>query len=183
VMKKYLIEFFRRVYYFNYYRKFKKKGTYIILSKGGLINNPKLVQLGSNIYIGRDFKINSNGGVNIMDNVMIGPNLLIESDDHLYQKVGLPMFSYRQEKILGKVTIENDVWIGGNVTVLKGITIGEGAIVGAGSLVNKNILPYTISVGIPCKMLKPRFSKSDLKLHLDKINSSYSIEDLENIYN
>lgn len=182
-MKKILIEFLRRLYYFNYYRQFKKKGTYIILSKGGLINNPRMMEFGSNIYIGRDFKINSNGGVKIMDNVMIGPNLLIESDDHLYHKVGLPMFSYRTEKIIGNVTIENDVWIGGNVTVLKGVTIGEGAIVGAGSLVNKNILPYTISVGIPCKKLKPRFSKTELKTHLEKIKSKYSFEDLKNIYN
>lgn len=182
-MKKILKEFLRRLYYFNYYRQFKKKGNYIILSKGGLINNPRKMELGSNIYIGRDFKINSNGGVNIFDNVMIGPNLLIESDDHLYHKVGLPMFAYRNEKIIGKITIENDVWIGGNVTVLKGVTIGEGAIVGAGSLINKNILPYTISVGIPCKKLKPRFSEEELKIHLEKINSKYSFEDLKNIYN
>lgn len=182
-MKKKLTEFLRRLYYFNYYRQFKKKGNYIILSKGGLINNPRLIELGSNIYIGRDFKINSNGGVKIMDNVMIGPNLLIESDEHLYQKVGLSMFSYRNEKIKGEVIVENDVWIGGNVTILKGVTIGEGAIVGAGSIVNKNVLPYTISVGIPCKKLKPRFSKSDLKLHLGKVNSRYSFEDLENVYN
>jgi acetyltransferase-like isoleucine patch superfamily enzyme len=182
-MKKKITEILRRIYYFNYYLNFKNKGNQIILSKGGLINNPSKVDFGSNIYIGRDFKINSNGGVKIMDNVMIGPNLLIESDDHVYSKVGVPMFFYRNEKINGQVIIEKDVWIGGNVTILKGVTIGEGSIIGACSLVNKNIPPYSISVGIPCKKIRPRFSKEELELHLLKTSSNYSIKDLEILFN
>jgi acetyltransferase-like isoleucine patch superfamily enzyme len=52
------------------------------------------------------------------------------------------------------VIIENDVWLGVNVTVLKGVTIGEGTIVGAGSLVTRSLPPGVSAAGIPAKVLK-----------------------------
>ena len=61
------------------------------------------------------------------------------------------------------VEIGNDVWIGTNVIIMEGVTIGDGAIIGAGSIVTKDIEPYTINVGIPCKMIKKRFSNEQIK--------------------
>lgn len=54
----------------------------------------------------------------------------------------------------GLVTIGNDVWIGGNVIILRGVTIGDGAIIAAGSVVTKDVEPYTIVGGIPAKLIK-----------------------------
>ena len=181
-MNKFFLELLRNLYYFKYFIFFKRKGKNISLSKGGLINVPNNVELGSNIYIGRDFKINANGGLEILNNVMIGPNLLVETDDHCFDKIGIQMFTYSEEKICGKVIIESDVWIGGNVTILKGVKIGEGAIVGACSLITKDVQPYTISVGIPCRKIKTRFSREDLERHLQIISSKYTINDLDYIY-
>ena len=48
------------------------------------------------------------------------------------------------------------VWIGANVTVLKGVTIGEEAVVGAGSVVTKDIPPRAIAVGNPAKVIRTR---------------------------
>lgn len=56
----------------------------------------------------------------------------------------------------GRVTIEDDVWIGGNVTILQGITIHEGAVIGAGSVVVKDVPPFTINVGNPARVVKDR---------------------------
>lgn len=58
--------------------------------------------------------------------------------------------------------IGNDVWIGSNVTILPGIEIGDGAIVAAGSVVSKNIPPYSIVGGVPCRLIKKRFSDKQI---------------------
>lgn len=59
------------------------------------------------------------------------------------------------EKVDSKpIIIEDKVWIGFNVIVLKGVTIGEGAIVAAGSVVTKNVSPYTMVGGNPAKEIK-----------------------------
>jgi acetyltransferase-like isoleucine patch superfamily enzyme len=68
------------------------------------------------------------------------------------------------------VVIEQDVWIGAAVIILKGVTIGEGAVIGAGSLVTKDIPPYTIAVGTPAKSIKKRFSDEELKRHLELLD-------------
>ncbi|WP_288736468.1 CatB-related O-acetyltransferase [uncultured Enorma sp.] len=59
--------------------------------------------------------------------------------------------------------IGNDVWIGGNVVILEGVTIGDGAIVGAGSVVTKDLPPYSISVGVPAKVVKYRFDQQTIE--------------------
>lgn len=62
-----------------------------------------------------------------------------------------------------KLDIGNDVWIGSNVTILsKCHSIGNGAIIGAGSIVNKDIPPYAIAVGNPCKIIKYRFDNATI---------------------
>lgn len=57
-----------------------------------------------------------------------------------------------------RVTVENDVWIGMNTSILPGIKIGSGAVIGAGSVVTKDVPPYAIVVGNPAKIIKYRFS-------------------------
>lgn len=54
-------------------------------------------------------------------------------------------------------TIGSDVWIGEGAYIKAGITIGHGAVIGMGSIVTKDVLPYTIVVGVPAEMVKKRF--------------------------
>ncbi len=54
------------------------------------------------------------------------------------------------------ITIEDDVWLGARVNVLAGVTIGQGSVIGAGSVVTKDIPPYSIAAGVPCKVIKQR---------------------------
>ena len=52
------------------------------------------------------------------------------------------------------ITIEENVWLGANVTVLPGVTIGKNSVIGAGSIVTKDIPENVIAVGNPCKVLR-----------------------------
>ena len=54
------------------------------------------------------------------------------------------------------VVIEAGCWIGARVTILHGVTIGKGSVIGAGSLVNKDIPPFSIAAGNPCKVIRHR---------------------------
>lgn len=70
-------------------------------------------------------------------------------------------FNY-EDKPVKDVVIGNDVWIGRNVTILQGVTIGDGAVIGTGTVVAKDVPPYAIVVGNPCKILKYRFSAEQI---------------------
>jgi maltose O-acetyltransferase len=52
------------------------------------------------------------------------------------------------------IILENNVWLGARVIVLKGVTIGEGSVIGAGSVVTKNIPSRSLAVGQPAKIIK-----------------------------
>lgn len=52
------------------------------------------------------------------------------------------------------VTIGDDCWIGGNVTILPGVTIGKGTTIGSGSVVTKSIPEFSVAVGSPAKVIK-----------------------------
>jgi acetyltransferase-like isoleucine patch superfamily enzyme len=55
------------------------------------------------------------------------------------------------------IHIGHDVWIGRSASILSGVTIGHGAVIGAGCAVTKDIPPYAVAVGNPCKIIKYRF--------------------------
>ena len=65
------------------------------------------------------------------------------------------------------IEIGNDVWIGNNVIIMDGLRIGDGAIIAAGSIVTKDVLPYAIVAGIPAKLIRFRFSETQIKKLLD----------------
>lgn len=72
-------------------------------------------------------------------------------------------FAYNGNTIINKewsnvvskaILIQDKVWIGFNVTILKGVTIGEGAVIGANSVVTKDIEPWTVVAGNPATVVK-----------------------------
>ena len=67
----------------------------------------------------------------------------------------------------GDTVVGNDVWIGQNVTVMPGIHIGDGAIIAANSVVTKDIPPYCIAGGNPCRVIRKRFGEDLIAYLLD----------------
>ncbi len=57
------------------------------------------------------------------------------------------------------VAIGHDVWIGHNATVMPGVSVGNGAAIGAGAVVTRDVPPYMVVVGVPARVLRPRFTR------------------------
>ncbi len=177
-MKSILREFFQKFYYYKFYLKVKSIGKNVKLSGGGKFNHPEEITMGNNIFISNNFHISA-CRLKIGNNIMVGPNLVIECTNHKSDVVGRAMFEVSNDKICDGITIENDVWIGANVILLPGVVISEGCVIGAGSVVSKSIPPYTISVGIPCRPIKKRFSEIEMHNHLNlNKTSKYQFNDI-----
>jgi len=65
---------------------------------------------------------------------------------------------FREERMLKKVTVGHDVWIGHGAIILPGITVGHGAVIAAGAVVSKDVAPYDIVAGVPARVLRQRFA-------------------------
>lgn len=104
------------------------------------------IETGENFYANHNLVILDGAKVTFGDNVFIGPNCAIYTAGH-------PLEVEQRNKGLEyayPVSIGNNVWIGGDVTILPGITIGDNSIIGAGSIVTKNIPSNVIACGNPC---------------------------------
>lgn len=101
--------------------------------------------------------------------VIFGPHPTIITGDHRIDIIGKYIIDVTVDEKLPEndapVTIEDDVWCGANVTVLKGVTIGRGSVIAAGAVVTKSFPPYSIIGGIPAQLLKMRFTEEQIKEH------------------
>lgn len=92
--------------------------------------------------------------VKIGENVLVGANSFIS--DYGFHELD-PEKRWKGQinsDIAEPIIIENNVWLGMNVTVLKGVTIGKNSVIGANSVVTKDIPPNVIAVGNPCKVAR-----------------------------
>ncbi|MDQ2832529.1 MAG: sugar O-acetyltransferase [Acidobacteriota bacterium] len=110
---------------------------------------------GENIRIGRNVFINQNctmydlGGIDIADDVMIGPNVSIITSGHPLEP------SQRRASVIAKpVVIEKNVWIAAGAIILGGVTVGENSVVAAGSVVTRNVPPNTLVAGNPARVIR-----------------------------
>lgn len=113
----------------------------------------KKTQLGNNVNF-YGMVISGNGNVEIGDNFHAGPECMMISSFHNFDKGDA--IPYDQTYIDKDIVIEDNVWLGARVIVLGGVTIGEGAIIQAGSVVVKDIPKYGIAGGHPAKVFKTR---------------------------
>ncbi|MBR5321475.1 MAG: acyltransferase [Clostridia bacterium] len=113
------------------------------------------IVIGDDVSIGNGTILyaSKNGGITIGSGTMIAAQTYVIDCDHGI-KAGIPVA--KQENTVRSVNIGADVWLGTNVTVLKGSDIASGAIIGAKALVKGEIPENAIAVGVPAKVLKYR---------------------------
>ena len=109
----------------------------------------------------------TNAPLTIGRNVIFGPKPTIITGDHRINIIGRFIIDSNEKKPENDlpVVIEDDVWTGANITILKGVTIGRGSVIAAGAVVIKSCPPYSIVGGVPAKILKYRFTVDEILEH------------------
>ena len=121
-----------------------------------IINQPFYCDYGKQISVGKRFFANfhftvlDEANVTIGDDCFIGPNVSIYTACHSTD----PIERNTRKEWAEPVTIGDNVWIGGSVTILPGVTIGDNVTIGAGSVVTKDIPSNVVAVGNPCHVIK-----------------------------
>lgn len=111
------------------------------------------LEIGDNSGVGINCEVY--GPVKIGNDVMMGPEVVIYTTGHAYDRTDIPMREQGSTPY-EPVVIGNDVWIGRRAMIMPGVTIGDGAIIGAGAVVTKDVPPYAVVGGVPAKVLKYR---------------------------
>lgn len=122
------------------------RGTHVPIELGALP--------GSSLRIGDGTFVNSGVSICAQEEVCIGArcaignySLIMDTDFH-------DVDDHTKPGKCAPVLIEDDVWIGARVTILKGVRIGRGAVVAAGAVVTRDVPPATLAGGIPARVIR-----------------------------
>jgi acetyltransferase-like isoleucine patch superfamily enzyme len=114
-----------------------------------------------NLIIGDNVQINDSCHIAALSSISIGNNVLIASQvfisDHDHGGLShLELLVPPKDRplVFAAVVIEDDVWIGEKVVILKGVCIGRGAVIGAGAVVTHDIPAYSVAVGVPARVIR-----------------------------
>lgn len=108
------------------------------------------LRIGRNVFINQNCTLYDLGGIDIGDDVMIGPNVSLITSGHPLAP------SQRRSITTGKpIVIERNVWIAAGATIIGGVTVGENAVVAAGSVVTRDVPANTLAGGNPARVIRP----------------------------
>ena len=131
-------------------------GNGVAIERGAILGalNFSVLEIGESTFIGSYTTIAGPGNIAIGRNCMIASHCGIFANNHIFDDRSRPI---REQGVTCKgITIGNDCWLGHKVTVLDGVSIGTGCVIGAGAVVTKDLLPYSIAVGVPAKVIGQR---------------------------
>ncbi|HTK12995.1 MAG TPA: sugar O-acetyltransferase [Xanthobacteraceae bacterium] len=107
------------------------------------------IRVGHNVFVNQNCTFYDLGGIDIADDVMIGPNVNIITAGHPLDPL------QRRTATIGKpIVIERNVWIAAGATIVGGVTVGENAVVAAGSVVTKDVPQNTLVGGNPARVIR-----------------------------
>ncbi|MCK6406648.1 MAG: acyltransferase [Rhodocyclaceae bacterium] len=127
---------------------FRSMGCNYLYANEGAITIGDNMSMNTNVQIGA-----SSGRITIGNNVLIGPNVVMRAADHGIA-MGVPI--RLQQHVGGAIVVEDDVWIGANVVILRDVKLGQGCVVAAGAVVTKDVEPYAIVGGVPARKISSR---------------------------
>jgi acetyltransferase-like isoleucine patch superfamily enzyme len=108
------------------------------------------IRVGRNVFVNQNCTFHDLGGLDIADDVMIGPNVSIITTSHPLQP------SQRRTVTIGEpIVIERNAWIAAGATIVGGVTVGENSVVAAGSVVTRDVPPNVLAGGNPARIIRP----------------------------
>ncbi|KAL7947273.1 trimeric LpxA-like protein [Trichoderma barbatum] len=129
------------------------------------VEGPLKMDYGYNVKLGKNVFVNSNStwidtcSITIGARTLIGPNCSFYSGTHpLDHRVRNGTRGPESGK---PITVGEDCWFGGGVTVLPGVTIGKGVVIGAGSVVTKDVPEGVVVAGNPARVLRKTIEESE----------------------
>lgn len=137
-------------------------GDYVTISRGVMIRPSSYyggdygvgLTMGEHSSIGPYGYVGCSGKITIGKNVMFGPKCSLFAENHVFSDTET---SIKSQGVKQKgITIEDDCWIGSNVTILDGVTIGRGSVIGAGTLVTRSIPAGSVVVDKREKAIRKR---------------------------
>jgi acetyltransferase-like isoleucine patch superfamily enzyme len=127
------------------------------------IRSSMLTSLGAGLHFGRNSGCGSysffgaGGPITIGENVIMGQHVAFHAENHNFDRLDIPIREQGVTKL--GITIEDDCWIGANVTFLDGCYVGRGSVIAAGSVVRGIIPPCSVAAGAPATVKKSRIPK------------------------
>lgn len=115
---------------------------------------PGNIRIGRNVSLNEFCVLNGSAPIVIGNHVLIGHQTSIITDDHGTDDIECPIWD--QEKRALPITIEDNVYLGCRVIVLKGVTIHSGSVVAAGSVVTRDVPTDSIVAGVPAEVVGHR---------------------------
>jgi acetyltransferase-like isoleucine patch superfamily enzyme len=106
-------------------------------------------RIGRNVFINQNCTFYDLGGIDIADDVLIGPNVSIITSGHPVAPSQRHAFT-----IAKPIVIERNVWVATGATIIGGVTVGENSVVAAGSVVTKDVPPNTLVGGNPARVIR-----------------------------
>jgi acetyltransferase-like isoleucine patch superfamily enzyme len=107
------------------------------------------IRVGRNVFVNQNCTFYDLGGLDIADDVLIGPNVSLITAGHPLEP------SQRRAATIGKpIVIERNVWIATGATIIGGVTIGENSVVAAGAVVTKPVPPNSLVGGNPARLIR-----------------------------
>ncbi len=111
-------------------------------------NFGKHIAIGKNVFINHGCTFLDLGGITIEDDVLIGPNVQLITENHPLNP------NERKALVLDSILIKKNAWLGAGAIILPGVSVGENSVVGAGSVVTKNVPDNVVAAGVPAKIIK-----------------------------
>ena len=106
------------------------------------------IRVGRDVFINQACMLNDIGGIEIGDDVMLGPRVSLLGAGH-----PINPGRRRRQILAAPIAIERGVWLGAGATVLQGVTVGADAVVAAGAVVTRDVPPRTLVAGVPAGVL------------------------------
>lgn len=187
--------FMRGIYFFihSYIRPRKKLFGY--LGNNVILTPPISLSKASNIFIHDNVGIGPysfisaiNANFIIKGNCAIAERFTVHTGNHAMVLKQFCSSITEENKPKGcdkDVIVEEDVWIGCNVTLLSGVTIGRGGTIAAGAVVNKSTPPYCLVGGIPAKPIKFKWTIDEILQHEKALypeEERFTRKELEDIF-